>query len=200
APAVIEQASAWGVRQTCGAGILAALAWLGWRARHVAPVATFGLLWMGAALFPVSNLVAPTGIVLAERTLFLPSVGFLPPAGALWACFAGPPRPALTLARAALVVLLAAGAVRSAVRMDDWQSHPELWRRTLEQAPLSHKAYHAYGQLLWDAGFQEDALRFFHRALALHPPAYWIAHELGDLYRARGECPAALLMYAESLR
>ena len=29
------------------------------------------------ALFPVSNVLVPTGIILAERTLYLPSVGFL---------------------------------------------------------------------------------------------------------------------------
>jgi hypothetical protein len=44
--------------------------------RRRAPVIAFGLLWTAAALLPVSNLV-PSGLLLAERTLFLPSVGFL---------------------------------------------------------------------------------------------------------------------------
>ncbi|MGH2900735.1 MAG: glycosyltransferase family 39 protein, partial [Solirubrobacteraceae bacterium] len=46
-------------------------------ARRRAPAVSFGLAWCGVALLPVANVVVPTSIVLAERTLFLPSVGFL---------------------------------------------------------------------------------------------------------------------------
>jgi hypothetical protein len=45
-------------------------------------VLAFGLLWMAIALFPVSNIL-PTGVVLAERTLFLPSIGFMLTVGAV---------------------------------------------------------------------------------------------------------------------
>jgi protein O-mannosyl-transferase len=43
--------------------------------RRRAPVASFGLFWFLLAYAPVSNILIPTGIVTAERTLFLPSVG-----------------------------------------------------------------------------------------------------------------------------
>ena len=43
--------------------------------RRRAPVASFGLFWFIIAYAPVSNVLIPTGIVTAERTLFLPSVG-----------------------------------------------------------------------------------------------------------------------------
>ena len=42
----------------------------------------FGLLWMVITLSPVSNLLFLSGILLAERTLYLPSVGFV--AAAAW--------------------------------------------------------------------------------------------------------------------
>ncbi len=38
-------------------------------------LAGFALLWIVVTLLLVSNLIVPTGILLAERTLFLPSVG-----------------------------------------------------------------------------------------------------------------------------
>jgi hypothetical protein len=47
-----------------------------------APALAFGLLWLVTALLPVSNVV-PTGVVLAERTLFLASIGFLLAVGAI---------------------------------------------------------------------------------------------------------------------
>ena len=34
-----------------------------------------GIAWTAVALLPVSNLILPTGILLAERTLYLASVG-----------------------------------------------------------------------------------------------------------------------------
>ncbi len=48
-----------------------------WLARKRAPAVSFGLGWCCVALFPVSNVVIPTGILLAERALFLPSVGLV---------------------------------------------------------------------------------------------------------------------------
>ncbi|HWZ57371.1 MAG TPA: hypothetical protein VNW46_00240, partial [Gemmatimonadaceae bacterium] len=44
-------------------------------ARRRWPVPVFGALWAAIALVPVSNLVVPSGVLLAERSLFLPSVG-----------------------------------------------------------------------------------------------------------------------------
>ncbi|MFI5249919.1 MAG: tetratricopeptide repeat protein [Gemmatimonadales bacterium] len=40
-----------------------------------APVAAFGLAWFGIAVSPVSNVLFASGVVLAERTLYLPSAG-----------------------------------------------------------------------------------------------------------------------------
>jgi hypothetical protein len=42
--------------------------------RKRAPGVAFGLGWCAVALLPVSNLI-PTGVLLAERTLFVPSIG-----------------------------------------------------------------------------------------------------------------------------
>jgi Tfp pilus assembly protein PilF len=40
-----------------------------------APVAAFGLSWFAISISPVSNILFASGVVLAERTLYLPSVG-----------------------------------------------------------------------------------------------------------------------------
>src|SRR2546425_4292474 len=51
----------------------AALLWLTWRRGR--RVEAFGLGWTAVALFPVSNLLVPVGVLLAERALYLPSAG-----------------------------------------------------------------------------------------------------------------------------
>jgi hypothetical protein len=203
--AEIEQATGWGVQQTAGIALLAALAALAWRTKRWAPAVPFGILWAAAAILPVSNILVPTGIVMAERTLFLPSVGFVIAAvgfaAAAWEawprCAAGTRK---TVAKAAVAVLVSAGVIRSAVRHPDWRDHLHFWERTVADAPLSHKAHHAYGQLLAESQAQEAALREYYLAMALAPAAPRLPREVGDLFRLRGECGPALYWYAESLR
>jgi len=70
-----------GLPEALGLGLVVAavaIIVLTWRR---APIVCVGLVWCAVGLFPVSNVV-PTGIVLAERTLFLPSIGFLIAVGA----------------------------------------------------------------------------------------------------------------------
>ena len=74
-PRDIERATSFGLQQAAGLTLL-----LGVRAITLAtwkrlPVVAFGLCWTAPRDFPVSNLVLKAGILLAERTLFVPSVG-----------------------------------------------------------------------------------------------------------------------------
>jgi hypothetical protein len=91
-----------------------------WRRNRVA---AFGLLWCAIALFPVSNVI-PTGVLLAERTLLLPSVGLLLALGAASEALRHRYRTAfvgemlLTLA----LCLCALGAIKSANRLSLWNS------------------------------------------------------------------------------
>ena len=93
------------------------------RLRRAAPAFAFGALWCVIGLLPVSNIV-PTGVVLAERTLFLPSVGVvLAAAGAVEVALRRRNSPRLReLALSALLVLTALGVIRSASRQHVWNS------------------------------------------------------------------------------
>jgi hypothetical protein len=76
----------------------------------------FSLLWIAIALVPVSNVI-PTGVLLAERTLFLPSVGFLLALGVVAERITA--KRAVSVCAAVLVVL---GLIRSANRQSVWNS------------------------------------------------------------------------------
>lgn len=106
-----------------GLALVAAALVLAYRARTVAPAVSFGIAWCCVALLPVSNLI-PTGVLVAERTLFLPSVGFMIAVGgaATWWSRRNP-SPLLRRRLLALAGLMAlAGAVGSAVRHLSWNS------------------------------------------------------------------------------
>jgi tetratricopeptide (TPR) repeat protein len=196
--AEITQATGWGLAQLAGVALLAALAAIGWLLRRAAPAVPFGLLWVGAALLPVSNILVPTGIVMAERTLFLPSVGFLLAAGGFASAIRIPQR-RLALARAGVGVAVLAGIGRSAVRQRDWRDHLHFWERTVEDAPSSYKAHYAYGQLLFAGGRREESLREYRLAVTIAPQESFLHKELGDIYRIRGDCASALDWYERSL-
>lgn len=204
-PSVILQATGWGTAQTLGLLILAGVALIGWLMRHRVPTATFGLLWAAVALVPVSNILVASGIVMAERTLYTPSIGFLLAIGGVTTLLLTPhdARPRAThrrVAIAATALLVVAGVVRSGVRHPDWRSQVYYWAKTVQDAPLSYRAHHAHAQLLWGLGYEGGSVSAFHTAMALHPPAWWIRNELANRFRYRGECYPALELYEESLR
>src|SRR6267378_2605890 len=91
----------------------------------------FGLGWIAIAFLPVSNLLFSTGVLLAERTLYLPSVGV---ALALGAAFARLP---VDRVRFVLGVLVVAGAIRSAVRVPVWRDDVSVTVSILADSPKS---------------------------------------------------------------
>jgi protein O-mannosyl-transferase len=140
-PNEIVASVAFGAREAAGLLLAIAVIALAWIARRRGPLVTFGFAWMAIALFPVSNLVVPTGVVVAERTLFLPSVGFVIAIGALGWQFVEVTRmrwPASGRALATVCLALAAlGAGRSVTRQLVWNNNQRLAAATARDAPRS---------------------------------------------------------------
>jgi hypothetical protein len=112
-------------------------------------VVTAGIAWIGAGLLVVANLLVPTGIVLAERTLYLPSVGACLVFG--WLCsVAFERRPVLAAAGAA--VLLTGFAMRSVTRAEVWSSDAVFFPHLVQDAPGSYRAAWVGGMLSYRAG------------------------------------------------
>jgi Flp pilus assembly protein TadD len=168
-----------------------------------APLPSAGLLWTFAALLPVLHLV-PIGVLMAERLLYLPSVGFCIAAGAWIAAAAsaagggGAGRPAAPSRRASAAALLslaavAALAVRSTVRAADWRDGVSLWTSELPKAPRDPVVNNNLAVALSARGEHARALARSEAAIAASP-GYWRAHvnlgiaaqALGDVDRARG--------------
>ncbi|HTO72126.1 MAG TPA: hypothetical protein VMR31_19865 [Myxococcota bacterium] len=112
--------------------LAAAIAAVVFAARRGATEPAFWALWLGLTWLPVSNLLFPSGVLLAERTLFLPSVAL-----AGWAAWAL--APLLARDRRALALPLAATAGLAALTA----ARAPLWRdpRTLFEATVAHGRY-----------------------------------------------------------
>ena len=153
-------------------GLMCAVAWgaLLWRAwRRGRRVELFGLGWIAIAFLPVANLLFPTGVLVAERTLYLPSIGLAIAVGA-WL-------KDLPVRRLALVVVavLLAGGVRTALRVPIWRNSRTVTLSVLEDSPRSFSGPARMVGIYLAEGRPEDALEAFRVSTRLYdraPPVF----------------------------
>lgn len=135
------------------AGLVAAFFWA-LRARVVALLFALGFFAVSYAL--VGNLIVPIGVLVAERLMYLPSVGFC--AAIAWVGLALSRRyvPAGTggwrryLPIGVLAVVLALYSGRTFVRNFDWRNHETLYLATTQASPECHAAHFNYGAILME--------------------------------------------------
>src|SRR5207247_756404 len=92
----------------------------------------YGLAWMALAYAPVANFLFPIGVVVAERTQYLPSVGLALAVAGLARNLRGR---ALGLVVGAMAV---AGGARTALRVPVWRSNMSLTLSILEDSLRSY--------------------------------------------------------------
>ena len=193
-PQELVASSGLGGAELLGLGLLiGALATI-WLARRRAPVLAFGLLWIAVALLPVSNVVVPTGILLAERTLFLPSLGFGLALGGLIAAIRPERGPASRVWRVGLaagcVLLVLAGVLHSGRRHGVWRDDSTYAIRTAQEAPRSWRAQKAAGYAYFQAGQADASLAGYQRALELAPK--------GEVWQVRNDLARRLFELDDS--
>jgi tetratricopeptide (TPR) repeat protein len=185
------------------AAILAGVLGLAWTARRAAPVATFAVLWTGIALLIPSNLLIPTGFVLAERTLFVASGGVMLGVAAVVAHFLqnGDALSAsarkLVLGGVGAVLLL--GLVVSGLRQRVWRDDDTLFAQTVVDAPASYKAHMAYAIMLFNKHRRKDAFEEIRIAHALFPKDLSVLEYAGEEYSSVEGCHMALGIFAHIL-
>jgi hypothetical protein len=140
----------------------------------------FGLGWVAIAILPVANLLFPTGVLVAERTLYLPSVGLALAVGAWARNLALRPFAALATAIALL------GGVRTAVRVPVWRDSRTVTLSILDDAPDSYAGPAGMIGIYLSEGQAGKALDAFQVATSLYdrvPTVYlegaYAAFELG---------------------
>jgi hypothetical protein len=203
-PQEIVAATRWGFAQTLGAALLILTAVVAWVCRRTRPQVTFAILWSAIGISLVSNILFATGIVVAERTLFLSSIGVVIAGGdLLWAVgerIYARSSVGRILVATGVAVLLAMGASRSASRQTVWRDGASLWFQTVIDAPLSYRAHHAYGSLLFEVKMEGSAEKEYRRAIQLYPEGVPVSIDLGDKYRVAGHCEPAIREYQAVLR
>ncbi|KXJ80240.1 hypothetical protein RP20_CCG025986 [Aedes albopictus] len=124
-----------------------------------------GLAFMILPFLPASNLFFPVGFVIAERVLYMPSMGFciLVAYGfqllserwnrkMTWCC---------------LGFLLLSHSVKTYNRNADWESEYTIFMSGLKVNQRNAKLFNNVGHALESEGKFEEALQFFHKAVSV---------------------------------
>ena len=139
-----------------------------------APVFACGILWVFVALLPVLNIV-PIGVLMAERLLYLPSVGFCIAAGAGVALVVERARTPPRWAPALMAVVLLALAAKTWTRNTDWHDALTLWEAELRNEPQDVVVNNNLAVEYIARGELTKARERLEIALRTHP-GYWRAH------------------------
>lgn len=176
--------------------IVAHLVWTAIRWRRSRPLLAWSIAFFFVMLLPVSNLVLPIGSIMAERFLYLPSVGFCAAAAAALHAV-GTRGPGWR--RVLPFLLVTALAVRTHARNADWRDELSLWRSAVASSPHSFKSHLGYSVPIWENGRNEPALdaaiaraesglRILERVpLAVERRDQSLISQLGVYYRFKGE-------------
>ena len=165
--------------------------------------AAFGVLWFLVTLAPVLNVRWMASNPLAERYLYLPSVGVCWVVGwagvQAWGCLAALGsrwRYSLVLAGSLIVSLYAA---RIVARNRDWRDNVTFYRATLAVSPGAYYIHNNLGTIYWGQGNIPAAEQEWRTALRLAPSSEYALHNLGLVANARRLYPEAESLFVRAL-
>jgi hypothetical protein len=192
---------------TLGLLLVVALVSLGARVARRADrrlLAAFGVAAM--AFLPASNLLVATGQVLAERTLYVPSIGAVMALGMLldrardWTISRSASTTLRRLGVTLVGMLLLWSAVRAARWTDHWRNHDRLFARMIAADPEGYAGY-------WLAGVEatlqqrpSEGLALFERAFTLERRDRGLILDLGAALTNHGQFDRAASVYREGLK
>ncbi|MBT0666543.1 tetratricopeptide repeat protein [Geobacter pelophilus] len=156
------------------------------------------------SVFPVIGLLQSGPQPLADRFVYLPSLGPFILVGVAFAIFWGKSS-AETLARLSLASLAALMAVvmgyMTVVQIAIWKDSMVMWSHVINKVP--HRlpfAYHNRGILFFDKGELNLAIADATQAIGLAPEFPDAYHNRGNAYAAKGEYDRALVDYNMAIK
>jgi tetratricopeptide (TPR) repeat protein len=177
------------------AAIIALAGWAVWAWRRGDTPISLAVGWFAVSLFPTSNLLAIIGTTMAERLLYVPSMGFcLGLALALHGAAIG--IAARSKAQGAFIaacgVLCTLYAVRAVFRVHDFRSDRAVYEAAAQVNPDSAFIELNLAMLAESAGERDVARRHYQRALEIRADFPMLLLRWGNFLRSQGAPREAL--------
>ncbi len=161
-----------------GIVVWAVVAWAAWRWRKTVPGLALGLVWLVITVSPVTNIVVPTELLVAERTLYLPSWGIAFALAAVGMALPWAPRWRVALLGAVLVL----GVARSVARVPVWHDDEALYQAAKRDAPRSYRTLWFQGKDEFVAGHWGSGERLLQEAIRMAPVVAGPRFDLARFY------------------
>ncbi|XP_006867035.1 PREDICTED: transmembrane and TPR repeat-containing protein 1 [Chrysochloris asiatica] len=160
--------------------------------------ALVGLLFLVFPFIPASNLFFRVGFVVAERVLYMPSMGYciLFVHGLSKLC-TWLNRCGATTLIVSTTLLLLLFSWKTVKQNEIWLSRESLFRSGVQTLPLNAKVHYNYANFLKDQGRNREAIYHYRTALKLYPRHASALNNLGTLTRDTTE---AKLYYQRALQ
>ncbi len=169
------------------------------RARRY-PYLAVGWLWYLGTLVPVIGLVQVGGQALADRYMYIPSIGmFIIVAWGIFAVTKHWRHQKVVLALGSAVVLCACFWA-TWIQVGYWRNSETLFTHTIQVTGPNYMAYHHLGTDLVNRGKLGQAIALYKQTLAIAPsyaPAY---NNLGCVYARQGRFEEAVPYFKEAIR
>jgi len=185
--------------QLPGLLLLIAIVAIAFVIRRREPAIGFGIAFLCITLLPSSNFIVPAGIILAERTLFSPSIGAMIAVAGLLAVLARryswrTVRPSPS-ALVVVTLVLAAAIARSTLRTRVWKDNTRLFDQAVLDVPDSYRAHFMLGAWAFENGDVRRGEIEYRRALKLFPYDPGVSYNMAEEYRRIQLCEPALPLY-----
>nr|XP_006817999.1 PREDICTED: transmembrane and TPR repeat-containing protein 1-like [Saccoglossus kowalevskii] len=148
-----------------------------------------GLSFLVIPFIPASNLFIRVGFVVAERILYIPSLGFcvLVAHGLNSVCKSSNKN--MSSAVTALVIAVALFFTwRTIIRNPVWHSREALFKSGVHTLPHNAKAHYNYANLLKDTDRHVEAIQHYRKTLELYPSHASAHNNLGTMLKDDKEC------------
>ena len=152
----------------------------------------FGLCLTVLPFLPASNLFFPVGFVIAERVLYIPSMGFCVLVAYGFHLLVSNLERFSPFFKAMIVFLLFVHGIKTVVRNGDWNDNFSLYSSAIRTYPRNAKMW---SNLAVEAGERGDGNRsemFFKKAIAIEPNFTTGYMNLGYLYKEENRTQDAI--------
>jgi tetratricopeptide (TPR) repeat protein len=159
------------------------------------PQLAFGILFFYVTILPVSNWLVSTSLIMAERFLYLPSIGLCLIAGLVWIEL-----PVVPAKQLAIFGFLSAAILLCVAHNYIWRDEMSFFRNMVQELPDNVRGRQGYGVALVEAGRPEEAIEQFQAGLRVVRNApLLVGLAEAEMQIDRG-CPRARPALDEALR
>jgi hypothetical protein len=153
---------------------------------------SFGVLWLVITMSPVSNVLFLSGVLLAERTFYLPSVGFV-----LLLAWMGAElyKERRRVAQGVLVLVLVLMSFRTITRNATWRDNLTVFDTLIREHPESGRAQWLLGDTYHMVGNREAGNAAYRITISLLNGSYPVLVDVGRRLLAYGETQAATALF-----